>query len=81
MAGKKLLSLAADIFPHYFTSASQAFLVTLTMLPDLVFFALLSFPSSKTSGFLEMGLYPSAYPVGLRRTTKVQDIYEDALET
>lgn len=33
---KKFLSLAADIFPHYFISASQAFLVTLTVLPDLV---------------------------------------------
>ena len=36
MAGKKFLSLAADIFPHYFLSSSQAFVVTLTVLPGLV---------------------------------------------
>lgn len=34
--GRKKLSLAADIFPHYRLSASQAFLVTRTLLPGSV---------------------------------------------
>lgn len=34
--GRRKFSLATDIFPHYFLSGSQAFLVTLTTLPALV---------------------------------------------
>lgn len=71
---ERFLSLAADIFPHYITSASQAFLVTLTVLPDLSFFAPLSFPIFKDFRF------PGNGPVPLRISSRAEEDHQSTAD-